>query len=76
MVDGFEDKSGYACCIIAFMDKGMKEPLTFVGKTNVYYIIKKGKFLYKLIQGTIVAPRGDKNFGWDPIFQPEGYDKT
>jgi len=29
-----------------------------------------------LFKGTIVAPRGDKNFGWDPIFQPEGYDKT
>jgi inosine triphosphate pyrophosphatase len=26
--------------------------------------------------GTIVAPRGDSNFGWDPVFQPEGKDKT
>ena len=27
------------------------------------------------IKGTIVSPRGE-GFGWDPIFQPEGYSKT
>lgn len=28
------------------------------------------------IRGQIVIPRGETNFGWDPIFQPEGYDRT
>ncbi|MCA9397311.1 non-canonical purine NTP pyrophosphatase [candidate division WWE3 bacterium] len=28
------------------------------------------------IKGTIVAPRGESGFGWDPIFLPEGSDKT
>jgi len=28
------------------------------------------------VKGTIVTPRGKTNFGWDPIFQPDGYDKT
>jgi inosine triphosphate pyrophosphatase len=28
------------------------------------------------LRGEIVPPRGDKGFGWDAIFQPEGYDKT
>lgn len=28
------------------------------------------------IHGKIVAPRGENGFGWDPIFQPEGHDKT
>ena len=27
-------------------------------------------------RGRIVAPRGETNFGWDPIFLPDGYDKT
>lgn len=28
--------------------------------------------------GKIVSARGpqDKSYGWDPIFEPEGYDKT
>jgi inosine triphosphate pyrophosphatase len=26
--------------------------------------------------GHIVKPRGDNKFGWDPVFQPEGFDKT
>ena len=30
-----------------------------------------------VVDGTIVdAPRGDSGFGYDPIFQPNGYDKT
>ncbi|MDD4994841.1 MAG: non-canonical purine NTP pyrophosphatase [Candidatus Pacebacteria bacterium] len=33
--------------------------------------IFKGK-----IKGTIVYPRGKRGFGWDCIFQPEGYNKT
>ena len=29
------------------------------------------------VEGTLIwPPRGDKGFGYDPIFQPEGYDKT
>jgi non-canonical purine NTP pyrophosphatase (RdgB/HAM1 family) len=28
------------------------------------------------IRGTIVSPRGEHGFGWDPIFQPDGFDKT
>lgn len=27
-------------------------------------------------QGTIVPARGPNEFGWDPIFQPDGFDKT
>lgn len=28
------------------------------------------------MQGKIVPPRGPKDFGWDPIFQPDGFDQT
>lgn len=27
-------------------------------------------------EGTIVPPRGETNFGWDPIFQPNGFNQT
>lgn len=33
-------------------------------------------FFEGMIQGTIVAPRGEFGFGWDSIFQPDGYSKT
>lgn len=40
----------------------------------------KNKKTFKLFKGItngeIVAPRGERKFGWDPIFQPEGKDKT
>lgn len=29
-----------------------------------------------IIKGKIVKPRGESNFGWDPIFVPEGFGKT
>lgn len=28
------------------------------------------------VEGTIVEPKGDMGFGWDPIFKPTGSDKT
>lgn len=28
------------------------------------------------VRGKIVAPRGDNDFGWGPIFQPDGFEKT
>ena len=37
-----------------------QEPITFVGRTP----------------GRIVPARGDNQFGWDPVFEPEGFDQT
>ena len=61
LLAGFEDKSAYALCTFAF-HSGKKEDdiVLFRGRTD----------------GTIVPPRGDTKFGWDPIFQPVGYSKT
>ncbi len=36
------------------------EPVTFVGRTH----------------GRIVPARGDNQFGWDPVFEPDGFDQT
>lgn len=47
-------------------------------KDTIGYSNKYGKihFFDGMIRGKIVTPRGDNNFGWDPIFQPVGYNKT
>ncbi|KKT28076.1 MAG: Ham1 family protein [Candidatus Giovannonibacteria bacterium GW2011_GWB1_46_20] len=33
-------------------------------------------FFEGAVSGQIVSPRGESNFGWDPIFQPDGYSET
>ncbi|KAJ4957191.1 hypothetical protein NE237_013974 [Protea cynaroides] len=56
----YEDKSAYAMCVFSLALGPNVEPITFVGKTP----------------GKIVLPRGPNDFGWDPIFQPDGYEQT
>jgi non-canonical purine NTP pyrophosphatase (RdgB/HAM1 family) len=48
-----------------------------IAKTIIGYCNIQGEISFHegTIRGTIVAPRGE-GFGWDPIFQPEGYTKT
>lgn len=47
-------------------------------KTIIGYADGNGEmqFFEGSFTGTIVKPRGTNGFGWDPIFQPEGTDKT
>ena len=52
LLDGYEDKSGYAQCVLSFSVGPGQEIKTFVGSTD----------------GTIVYPQGPQGFGWDPIF--------
>lgn len=60
LLAGFEDKSAWALCTFAFC-AGKDEPVQlFRGRT----------------EGRIVEPRGPRDFGWDPCFQPDGYEKT
>lgn len=51
---------------------------TAEAKTIIGYADKFGKINYfeATIKGRIVSPRGNIGWGWDYIFQPEGYDKT
>ncbi len=37
---------------------------------------KEIRYFEGTLRGEIVFPRGDTNFGWDPIFQPAGHEKT
>ncbi|HBG81549.1 TPA: non-canonical purine NTP pyrophosphatase, RdgB/HAM1 family [candidate division CPR2 bacterium] len=47
-------------------------------KTIIGYVEKSGavSFFEGAVKGRIVEPRGDSSFGWDPIFIPDGYNKT
>ena len=61
MLAGFEDKTADAVCIFAYTSgEPDAEVDLFIGKTP----------------GTIVEPRGPDTFGWDPCFEPSGYDQT
>lgn len=60
MLYKFEDKSARAVCTFAFCP-GPNEPVQLFQGVN---------------PGKIVEPRGPAKFGWNPIFQPDGYDQT
>ena len=42
------------------------------------YIDTQGKMVFfeGKVEGKIVQPRGESDFGWDPIFVPDGFNKT
>ncbi|MGH0178588.1 UNVERIFIED_CONTAM: hypothetical protein FKN15_077574 [Acipenser sinensis] len=60
LLAGFEDKSAFALCTFAYSAGKQAPVILFRGKT----------------EGQIVEPRGPRDFGWDPCFQPDGYEKT
>ena len=60
MLQGFDNKRATAMCIFAYAEGAGAEPRVFVGRT----------------EGRIVEARGPSAFGWDPIFQPDGYEQT
>ncbi|BET01935.1 Hypothetical Protein NTJ_14753 [Nesidiocoris tenuis] len=60
MLKGFDDYAADAVCTFAYSAGPGCEVLLFQGRTH----------------GQIVEPRGSRDFGWDPCFQPEGYEKT
>lgn len=60
MLAGFDDKTAYAQCIFGYSEGPGCEPITFVGRTS----------------GRIVPARGLPDFGWDPVFEPEGFEHT
>lgn len=65
MLTAWDDKSAYAMCIFGFADGTLNDQ----GKVNV--TLFEGK-----TPGVIVEPRGPRDFGWDPCFQPDGFDLT
>ncbi len=47
-------------------------------RTIIGYAEENGSihFFEGALSGTVVPPRGMGGFGWDPLFQPDGHDKT
>ncbi len=47
-------------------------------RTCLGYAARSGeiRFFEGRLAGRIVSPRGNKGFGWDPLFQPDGWDLT
>lgn len=61
LLAGYEDKSAVAMCILAYSSGEPNSKIQlFIGSTP----------------GKITQPRGPKDFGWDPCFQPDGFDQT
>ncbi|KAI2799658.1 hypothetical protein BLOT_011564 [Blomia tropicalis] len=60
MISDWTDKTATAICMIAYSEAAEKPIQVFKG----------------ICKGTIVKPRGDNQFGWDPCFQPDGFDQT
>ena len=60
MLDGFTNRKAYALCIFALGNPDSDEIMLFEGRCD----------------GIIVQARGPNNFGWDPIFQPDGFTQT
>ena len=60
LLAGHADKAAYAQCIFAYAPGPGAEPTLFVGRCP----------------GTIVPPAGPADFGWDPIFLPDGHAQT
>ena len=60
LLAAYPDKSAYAQCIFCLSLGPGSTPVAFVGQTP----------------GRIVPARGPLDFGWDPIFLPDGFEQT
>jgi len=59
-MEGLNDRNAHFLTVVAYYDH-QNEPVLFHGK----------------IEGKIIdQPRGTQGFGYDPVFMPEGYEKT
>jgi inosine triphosphate pyrophosphatase len=62
--------------LTAFADKF--ENASAEARTMIGYATSSGDIHYfeGVIKGRIVPSRGETSFGWDPVFMPEGFEKT
>lgn len=71
----FESELGYEG--MCRMLDGFEDRTASARGTFGYYDGNQLKIITTALKGTVPEhPRGDKGWGWDPIFIPEGYDQT
>ena len=59
------------------MVRNYEDKSATAGAAIAYYDGKTLKVFESSLEGEIVeSPRGESDFGWNPVFMPEGYDKT
>lgn len=64
MLAAFDNKAAYAKCYVGY-GRPAKD-----GEAEKIVVFKGS------VKGRIVEPTGESKFGWDPIFLPDGYEKT
>ncbi len=64
IISAYSNKTAHAKCYIGYGIPARD------GKSEQIHVFEGS------VTGRIVEPEGDSNFGFDPIFLPEGYDKT
>ena len=75
LVRWFLDAVG--CEGICKMMKNEKNRTAYAESAMAFYDGKNMKTVTGRVDGRVpIIPRGDKGFGWDPIFIPNGYKKT
>jgi len=75
--EGVTDKDNLHKLIEAVKEKGVKfTPAYYTAAIAI--VSKYGEYVvHGWMHGNVIdAPRGDKGFGYDPIFIPSGFDKT
>lgn len=67
----FEELGNEGLCMMARGSRALAQVkfAIYDGSKTVVFSGERNGFIAPI-------PRGDKNFGWDPIFIPNGYDKT
>ena len=70
-LEGVENRKARFRTVIAFITTKDNSP-SLIGREGVGLLLFEG-----IVNGSIISERrGGEGFGYDPIFQPEGYDKT
>jgi inosine triphosphate pyrophosphatase len=77
LLHGYDNKGAVATCTFAYcpwpLEKDIESKCDFTLESPV---LDRINVFTGAIHGQIVSPRGGRQFGWDCVFQPDGYTQT